>query len=69
MKLWKKARLAVIAGAASVAPMAHAVMAQPDLSDVTTYVETGLTTVGVLALAGLTLFVGLKLYKVARRAI
>jgi len=49
--------------------MAHAVMAQPVLTDLVTYVETGFTTVGVLALAVLTFIVGIKLYKWARRAL
>lgn len=62
----------VVAGVVGVvAPVASALaaIAQPDLSDVTTYIETGFATVGVLALAGLALFIGLKLYKVARRAL
>lgn len=50
------------------ASVSHAVMAQPVLTDLVTYVETGFTTVSVLALAVLTFMVGMKLYKWARKA-
>ena len=68
-KLKSICKAAAASAVAFIAMPAHAVIAQPDLADVTTYIETGLTTIGVLASAGLVLFVGLKLYKVARRAV